>query len=360
MTEKPRILLVDDNPDNLMVLHGLLKDEYRTSIATSGAEALALCQKEILPQLILLDVMMPEMDGYSVCEQLKASPRTADIPVIFLTARMEKEAEGKGFVVGGVDYITKPFSPPVLKARVETHLALKQARDALREQNALLEERVEQRTRRISALQDAIIMAMASLAETRDNETGNHIRRTQWYVRLLAEQLSRKPAYQTLLTPARIGLLYKSAPLHDIGKVGVPDRILLKPGKLTAEEFAEMKKHTEYGRDAIIAAEQSLADEETFLSLAKEIAYGHHEKWDGSGYPSGLSGEAIPLSARLMALADVYDALISKRVYKPAFSHEKARAIILEGRGLHFDPEVVDAFLEVESEVRRIAARLTD
>lgn len=303
---------------------------------------------------------MPGMDGYSVCEQLKASPRTADIPVIFLTARMEKEAEGKGFVVGGVDYITKPFSPPVLKARVETHLALKQARDALREQNALLEERVEQRTRRISALQDAIIMAMASLAETRDNETGNHIRRTQWYVRLLAEQLSRKPAYQELLTPGRIGLLYKSAPLHDIGKVGVPDRILLKPGKLTAEEFAEMKKHTEYGRDAIIAAEQSLDDEETFLSLAKEIAYGHHEKWDGSGYPIGLTGEAIPLSARLMALADVYDALISKRVYKPAFSHEKARAIILEGRGLHFDPEVVDAFLEVESEVRRIAARLAD
>ena len=360
MTEKPRILLVDDNPDNLMVLHALLKDDYRTSIATSGAEALALCQKEILPQLILLDVMMPGMDGYSVCEQLKAAPRTADIPVIFLTARMEKEAEGKGFVVGGVDYITKPFSPPVLKARVETHLALKQARDALREQNALLEERVEQRTRRISALQDAIIMAMASLAETRDNETGNHIRRTQWYVRLLAEQLSRKPAYQALLTPARIGLLYKSAPLHDIGKVGVPDRILLKPGKLTTEEFTEMKKHTEYGRDAIIAAEQSLDDEETFLSLAKEIAYGHHEKWDGSGYPRGLSGEAIPLSARLMALADVYDALISKRVYKPAFSHEKARTIILEGRGLHFDPDVVDAFLAVESEVRRIAARLTD
>lgn len=360
MAEKPRILLVDDNPDNLMVLHGLLKDEYRTSIATSGAEALALCQKEILPQLILLDVMMPGMDGYSVCEQLKAAPRTADIPVIFLTARMEKAAEGKGFVVGGVDYITKPFSPPVLKARVETHLALKQARDALREQNALLEERVEQRTRRISALQDAIIMAMASLAETRDNETGNHIRRTQWYVRLLAEQLSRKTAYQGILTPARIGLLYKSAPLHDIGKVGVPDRILLKPGKLTAEEFTEMKKHTEYGRDAIIAAEQSLDDEETFLSLAKEIAYGHHEKWDGSGYPRGLSGETIPLSARLMALADVYDALISKRVYKPAFSHEKARTIILEGRGLHFDPAVVDAFLEVESEVCRIAARLAD
>ena len=210
-------------------------------------------------------------------------------------------------------------------------------------------------------------MAMASLAETRDNETGNHIRRTQWYVRLLAEQLSRKPAYQGLLTPARIGLLYKSAPLHDIGKVGVPDRILLKPGKLTAEEFTEMKKHTEYGRDAIIAAEQSLDDEETFLSLAREIAYGHHEKWDGSGYPRGLSGEAIPLSARLiplsarlMALADVYDALISKRVYKPAFSHEKARTIILEGRGLHFDPDVVDAFLAVESEVCRIAARLTD
>ena len=360
MTEQPRILLVDDNPNNLMVLHGLLKDEYRTSIATSGADALALCQKETLPQLILLDVMMPGMDGYSVCEQLKASARTADIPVVFLTARMEKEEEGKGFLVGGEDYITKPFSPSILKARVATHLALKQTRDALREQNALLEERVEQRTRSISALQDAIIMAMASLAETRDNETGNHIRRTQWYVRVLAEQLSRNPAYETLLTPTRIGLLYKSAPLHDIGKVGVPDRILLKPGKLTVEEFVEMKKHTEYGRDAIIAAEQSLEAAETFLSLAKEIAYGHHEKWDGSGYPQGLSGSEIPLSARLMALADVYDALISKRVYKPAFSHEKARTIILEGRGAHFDPEVVDAFLAAEETVRQIAARLAD
>ena len=358
--EKPRLLLVDDNPDNLMVLHGLLQENYRTILATNGEDALALCQKEQLPELILLDVMMPGMDGYSVCEKLKTSPRTADIPVVFLTARMEKEAESKGFLVGGVDYITKPFSPPVLKARVETHLALKQTRDALKDQNALLEERVEQRTRSISALQDAIIMAMASLAETRDNETGNHLRRTQWYVRLFAEQLSLLPQYKDRLTAARISLLYKSAPLHDIGKVGVPDRILLKPGKLTEEEFIVMKRHTEYGRDAIIAAEQSLAGEDTFLSLAKEIAFGHHEKWDGSGYPQGLSGDAIPLSARLMALADVYDALISKRVYKPAFSHEKARGIILEGRGTHFDPQIVDAFLAVEDEVRRIAAQLAD
>ena len=358
--EKPRLLLVDDNPDNLMVLHGLLQENYRTILATNGEDALALCQKEQLPELILLDVMMPGMDGYSVCEKLKTSPRTADIPVIFLTARMEKEAESKGFLVGGVDYITKPFSPPVLKARVETHLALKQTRDALKDQNALLEERVEQRTRSISSLQDAIIMAMASLAETRDNETGNHLRRTQWYVRLFAEQLSLLPQYKDRLTAARISLLYKSAPLHDIGKVGVPDRILLKPGKLTEEEFIVMKRHTEYGRDAIIAAEQSLAGEDTFLSLAKEIAFGHHEKWDGSGYPQGLSGDAIPLSARLMALADVYDALISKRVYKPAFSHEKARGIILEGRGTHFDPQIVDAFLAVEDEVRRIAAQLAD
>ena len=358
--ERARILLVDDNPDNLMVLHGLLKDEYRTSIATNGVDALALCQKETLPQLILLDVMMPGMDGYSVCEQLKASPRTADIPVIFLTARMEKEAEGKGFLVGGVDYVTKPFSPLVLKARVKTHLALKQTSDALREHNALLEERVEQRTRRIWALRDAIIMAMASLAETRDNETGNHIRRTQWYVRLLAEELSRRPQYAAALTPERINLLYKSAPLHDIGKVGVPDRILLKPGKLTEEEFVEMKRHAEYGRDAIITAEQCLDEADTFLDLAKEIAYGHHEKWNGSGYPQGLSGEDIPLAARLMALADVYDALISKRVYKSAFSHEQARSIIIEGRGTHFDPAIVDAFLAVEEDVLRIARRLAD
>lgn len=360
MNEKARILLVDDHPDNLMVLHGLLKDEYRTSIATNGADALALCQKDTLPQLILLDVMMPGMDGYTVCQHLKADPRTADIPVIFLTARMEKESENEGFLVGGVDYITKPFSPPVLKARVKTHLELKQTRDELREHNALLEARVEQRTRRISTLQDAIIMAMASLAETRDNETGNHIRRTQWYVRLLAEELSRLPHYQALLTPTRIDLLYKSAPLHDIGKVGVPDRILLKPGKLTPEEFEEMKRHAEYGRNAIISAEQVMDEADTFLDLAKEIAYGHHEKWNGTGYPQGLAGEAIPLSARLMALADVYDALISQRIYKPAYSHEKSRAIILEGDGTHFDPAVVAAFLAVEEKMQLIARQLAD
>ena len=358
--DKPTVLVVDDTPENLTLMSFLLKDRYKVKVANSGEKALRIALGPSQPDLILLDIMMPEMDGYAVCRHLQEQTATRDIPVIFLTAKASVEDEEFGLKLGAVDYITKPISPPVVLARVNTHLKLKASADFLRSKSDYLEQEVAKRTREVMAIQDVTILAMASLAETRDNETGNHLRRTQWYVRLFAEQLSLLPQYKDRLTAARISLLYKSAPLHDIGKVGVPDRILLKPGKLTEEEFIVMKRHTEYGRDAIIAAEQSLAGEDTFLSLAKEIAFGHHEKWDGSGYPQGLSGDAIPLSARLMALADVYDALISKRVYKPAFSHEKARGIILEGRGTHFDPQIVDAFLAVEDEVRRIAAQLAD
>jgi putative two-component system response regulator len=209
-------------------------------------------------------------------------------------------------------------------------------------------------------VQDTTIMAMGSLAETRDNETGNHIRRTQHYIRVLAERLRHNPKCSKDLDDATIEMLYKSAPLHDIGKVGIPDRILLKPGKLTPEEFEIMKTHTTLGRDAILAAEKQLDAPSSFLRYAREIAYSHQEKWDGSGYPEGLVGPLIPLTARLMAVADVYDALISKRVYKPAFSHEKAVEIIREGRGKHFDPDVVDAFDAVLGEFQKIAAVFQD
>lgn len=219
---------------------------------------------------------------------------------------------------------------------------------------------MRQRTEEVATTQQVTIHAMATLAETRDNETGNHIRRTQFYVKALAEQLRRQGDYPEL-SDENIDLLYRSAPLHDIGKVGIPDRILLKPGRLDADEFAIMKTHAEIGGAAIEAAEKSLGDTDTsFLRYAREIAVCHHEKWDGSGYPRGLKGEAIPLSGRLMALADVYDALISKRVYKPAFSHEKARDLILEGRGHHFDPAVVEAFIAIEQQFVDIAARYAD
>jgi len=356
----PRILIVDDEPEMVRGLEDNFRFEgYQTLSAADGKDGLALAFKEV-PDLILLDIMMPGMDGYEVCKRLKADSATATIPVIFLTAKTQTEDEQLGFDVGCVDYITKPISPPIVMARVKTHLTLKAASDFLRDKNAYLEEEVRKRTREVQVVQDVTIMAMASLAETRDNETGNHIRRTQNYVRALAEKLKDNPRFARYFAENSAEMLYKSAPLHDIGKVGVPDAILLKPGKLTPEEFEVMKTHTTLGRDAILSAEKLIGVDDTFLRLAREIAYGHQEKWDGSGYPQGLSGEAIPVSARLMALADVYDALISRRVYKPAFPHDKAVEIIVQGRDKHFDPVMVDAFLEIADEFKAIAERFID
>lgn len=357
---KPVVLVIDDTPDNLTLMSELLKDRYRVKVANHGERGLRIAASGQPPDLILLDVMMPGIDGYEVCRRLKAEPATRDIPVIFLTARHEIEDETLGLALGAVDYIAKPICPPILLARVATQLQLKASADFLRDKAAYLEAEVGRRTRDVQALQDVTIFTMASLAETRDNETGYHIRRTQHYVRALALRLRACSLHAEVLDDAYIELLFKSAPLHDIGKVGIPDRILLKPGRLEPDEFEIMKTHTTLGRDAIVAAERQLGMSVDFLACAKEIAYGHQEKWDGSGYPLGLAGEDIPLSARLMALADVYDALISRRVYKPAMSHEEAAAIIVAGRGRHFDPDLVDAFVAIQDEFRAIAARYVD
>ncbi|WP_445944817.1 response regulator [Roseateles sp. PN1] len=357
---KATVLVVDDTPDNLSLMSELLKDLYKVKVANSGEKALKIATSANPPDLILLDIMMPGLDGYQVCTQLKAAPQTRHIPVIFLTAKNEIEDEKHGLDLGAVDYITKPISPPIVLARVHTQLALKASADFLRDQNAYLESEVQRRTREVAAIQDVTIMAMASLAETRDNETGNHIRRTQHYIKALALQLQKDSPYAAQLDDHTIDMLFKSAPLHDIGKVGIPDRILLKPGRYEPHEFEIMKSHPRLGRDAIIRAEQELGMNVPFLAHAKDIAYAHQEKWDGSGYPEGLSGEAIPLSARLMALADVYDALISRRVYKAPMTHEKAATIIREGRGTHFDPLLVDAFEAIESTFIAIAARYQD
>ncbi|MFT3719627.1 response regulator [Pseudorhodoferax sp.] len=354
------VLVVDDTPDNLSLMSALLKDHYKVKVANHAEPGLRIANAEPPPDLILLDIMMPGIDGYEVCRRLKAEPRTRDIPVIFLTARSEVEDETHGLELGAADYITKPINPSIVLARVHAHLTLKAHADFLRDKSAYLESEIAKRTAEVQAIQDVTIMAMASLAETRDNETGAHIRRTQLYVRRLAEQLRDHPRFRAFLSERCIELLYKSAPLHDIGKVGIPDEILLKPGKLTPQEFEIMKGHTTLGRAAIEQAEQRLGMQVDFLTLAKEIAYSHQEKWDGSGYPEGLSGDAIPISARLMALADVYDALISKRVYKPAFPHEEAVRIVLEGRGRHFDPDVTDAFAAAAEDFRAIAAEHRD
>jgi putative two-component system response regulator len=358
--KKATVLIVDDTPDNIALMSSLLKGIYHTKVAIDGEKALQIVFSGDPVDLILLDIMMPGIDGYEVCRRLKADPRSAEIPVIFLTARTETEDEQKGFELGAVDFIIKPVSPPLVTARVKTHLQLKSVRDYLVDKSEYLEKEVARRTHEISIIQDVTMVAMGSLAETRDNETGNHIRRTQHYVKVLSERLKEHPRFKDFLTPETIQLLQKSAPLHDIGKVGIPDSILLKPGKLTPEEFAIMKTHTEIGRNAIMAAEARLNSPTSFLQLARETAWSHHEKWDGTGYPRGLSGDDTLISGRIMAVADVYDALISRRVYKPAFSHEKASSIIKEGTGTQFDPDIADAFVEVSDQFRDIALKYTD
>lgn len=365
-SSKPTVLVIDDIPENLTLMYQLLKDDYKVKGANSGERGLALAETAN-PDLILLDIMMPEIDGYQVCEKLKSNPATSDIPIIFLTAKAERVDEHKGLKLGAVDYITKPINPEIVKARVHTHVSLKVASDILKDKNQVLEQEVERRTtealrqkEQLHAIQDVAFYAMVSLAETRDNETGNHIKRTQAYIKRLAEQLRKSTRYVSELNDEFIDLLYKSAPLHDIGKIGIPDIILLKEGPLTHDEFQVMKTHTTIGYEAIKNAEKVSDQPMKFLTVAKEIAYSHHERWDGQGYPLGLAGEQIPLSARLMAIADVYDALISKRVYKPAFTHLDAVNIILSGKGTQFDPTIIDAFAEITDELDAIAQAYTN
>ncbi len=360
MNDRQAILVVDDTPENIQVLTTVLGGQYKVKAATRGEKALAMCAADPPPDLVLLDIMMPGMDGYEVCRRLKAEPRTRDIPVIFLTAKTEVADEAKGLDLGAADYIAKPISPPIVTARVKTQLALKASADFLRDKNAYLEQEVEKRTREVMAIQDVTILALASLAETRDNDTGNHIRRTQHYVKVLAERLREHPRFAAYLDEHTIAMLFKSAPLHDIGKVGIPDRVLLKPGPLEPAEFEVMKSHTTLGRAALEQAERSLGTQVEFLRLAKEIALSHQEKWDSTGYPEGLAADDIPIGARLMTVADVYDALISRRVYKEGMPHEKAVGVIAAGRATHFDPDIVDAFMEIQEGFRTIAARYTD
>jgi len=354
------ILIVDDSPQNLDVLSELLQPYYQVRAANSGQKALRVAATTPRPDLVLLDVMMPGMDGYEVFDRLRSDPATGDIPVIFVTAMDGKDDELRGLESGAVDYITKPVVPAIVLARVRTQLELKKARDCLENHNAWLEAEVARRMRENDLIQSVSIRALAHLAETRDPETGNHILRTQGYVRELASLLREHPRFCQVLNERYIDLLALSAPLHDIGKVGIPDAILQKPGGLTAEEWKIMKTHAEIGAKAIEQAEQDVEQRVAFLALAKEIAHCHHEKWDGSGYPDGLAGDAIPLSARLMALADVFDALISVRVYKPAMPYDKARDIITAGRGAHFDPDLVDAFLAHFDRFVAIAERYRD
>jgi len=352
MFENRKIMIVDDIVDNIRVAIGHLQElKCQITYATNGKDALARAESN-LPDLILMDVMMPEMDGFETAKHLKSIPHLAKIPIIFLTAKTDIEDIKKGFTCGGIDYIAKPFDGGELISRVKTHLELSIYRQSLEKEVAL-------RTHEIETLKNVIIEAMGGLAEYRDNETGEHIRRTQLYTKAMCNQLMAKNMHSDIINENYSELFFKSAPLHDIGKVGIRDSILLKPNKLTPEEFETMKYHAIFG-EAIISKLLEKTGPTNFLEIAKEIAGSHHEKWDGSGYPRGLKEVKIPLSARIMAIADVYAALVSKRIYKAAFSHEEALEIIIKGKANHFDPELIDVFLEIEDEFNEIAKQYKD
>ncbi len=360
VSSQATILIVDDEPVNLAMLAHLLRPLYKVRAASSGESALRAASTMPRPDLVLLDVSMPGMDGYTVIERLRADPQTQHIPVVFITALALPADEERGLQLGAQDYITKPIKPQVVLARVRTQLEAKHARDWMRDQNAFLEAEVARRMSENDLTQLVSIRALAHLAEIRDPETGNHILRTQGYVRELALRLRHNPRFAAVLTDRYIDLLTRSAPLHDIGKVGIPDTILHKPGPLTPDEWTVMKTHARLGYDAIELAEADAARPVEFLALAKEIARWHHEKWDGSGYPDGLAGDAIPVAARIMAIADVFDALMNARVYKAAMPPEQVWHILSQGSGKHFDADMVDAFLADFEVFKGIAARHSD
>lgn len=368
------ILVIDDDPLVQEILLGNMRGFYSMKFASNAAQGLSMACELPGPDLILLDIQLPDMHGYDVCRRLKQHPFAAEIPIIFLSGHDDNDKIVQGLKLGAVDYVNKPVNMPVLLARLETHLRLREANRSLVSANIRLESMIAERTQtlqlRTSALerlsdeleisQDMTFLALGSIAETRDNETGNHIHRTRAYVELMCRDLSRHPRYREKVADSTWQDIVKSSPLHDIGKVGIPDSILLKPGKLTQEEFEVMKQHTTIGRDTFRAAIKRLGGGERALATAIEIAYSHHERWDGTGYPEGMAGEDIPFSARIMAVADVYDALVCKRVYKPAMNHLAAVELIREGRDKHFDPDVIDCFLHDAARFEQIALRYAD
>lgn len=332
----PTVLIVDDNASNLDVLNGVLKPFYKVKAAINGELALKIASDTNKPDIILLDIMMPDMDGYEVCNRLKSNVNTAQIPIIFVTAKTQVKDEEKGFEMGAVDYISKPISAQIVLARVKTHIALSN-------QNLVLEKLVFERTKKLQDTQIEIIRRLGCAAEYKDNDTGLHVIRMSWYSKFLAEQVSMDTEW--------INLVYMAAPMHDIGKIAIPDRILLKPGKLDDKEWSLMKKHVEYGVKILGTADSEL------LSMAREITLGHHEQYDGSGYPYGIKGENIPLSARIIAIADAFDALTSKRPYKDAWPVEKAVALLNEKAGRHFDPILVPQFIKCLDKILEVKAK---
>lgn len=334
-TTQATILLVDDAPENIDLLAASLRDSYRLKVALNGKRALTIAQnnQQPKPDLILLDVMMPDMDGYEVCKRLKADPTTAHIPIIFVTAKHEVEDEEYGFSIGAVDYITKPFTPALVRARVRTHLALF-------DQNRQLFNLIKERTKELQDSKLRIIRHLGRAVEYKDNETGAHVIRVSLISRLLAER--------TVSDQAWIERIFQAAPMHDLGKIGIPDNILCKAGKLTPEEWHEMRKHP------LIGAQILDSKEDPLLRMASTISLTHHEKWDGSGYPNKLAGDEIPLEGRIVAISDVIDALMSKRPYKEPWTVEQTIDYLDEQKGKHFDPTLADLAINLMPQIIEI------
>jgi putative two-component system response regulator len=348
-SQQALVMIVDDTRENLQLLERLLREQgHRVLAFPSGQMALRGLARHV-PDLMLLDITMPEMDGLELCRRIKQDARLADIPVLFISALSHTEDKVAGFAAGGVDYVTKPFQVEELHARVTTHLQVRRMQQQLKSQNQLLEGKVAQQLEEIAESRLATIVALARLTESRDDNTGGHIERTQRFCELLGAGLSQASLKDRVITVDFMQNLIHAAPLHDIGKVGIPDHILLKPGLLSAEEFEVMKGHSLIGARTLEEVNRQYPGNE-FIHMGIAIARSHHEKWNGSGYPDGLSGRAIPLCARIMAVADTYDALRSDRPYKRGMDHSTCCQIIQEGSGSHFDPEIVDVFMNVHTD----------
>ena len=343
--DRKKVILVDDNPINLKLARNTLMGKYDVFTVPSAEKLFQLLEKT-MPDIILLDVLMPEMNGYEAIQVLKSDPRTADIPVIFLTSKSDTNSELEGFIQGAVDYVSKPFSPQLLLKRVDVHVLVESQKNELKYMNDNLQHLVEEKTEEVVKLQTAILKTMSNLVEYRDDVTGGHIERTELLLKILIKEMVDTKVYEDILKSWDHDLLLQSAQLHDVGKIAIKDSILMKPGPLTEEEREEMKKHAAFG-ETVIEKIQEDAIESVFLSHAKIMAGTHHERWDGKGYPRGISGVNIPLQGRLMAIVDVYDALISERPYKKAMPTEEALKIIKQSSGSQFDPALVDVFITV-------------
>ncbi len=354
---KPKftVLLVDDSPLIHKIVKRVLDHEYQTIAYESGEEALENLDR-IKPDLVLLDVDMPGMDGFEIIKLMKRNKMMAEIPIIFLTAKNDVNFEFEAFELGAVDYINKPFANPLLQKRVEIHLAHAIQKKTLSNYNEDLKHKVEEKTKIIKELQYAIIYTLADLVEMRDNSTGGHVLRTQAYIEALLDYLQKKNVYQDCLKGIDKKMFMEASQLHDVGKVAIPDAILQKPARLLPDEFEIIKTHTTIGYKAILRA-MELTSDKAFLNFAAEAALNHHERWDGTGYPAGLVGEDIPITGRLMAIADVYDALVSERHYKASMTHEEAMEVLKDGRGSHFDPVLIDAVLAIKDQFREISTQ---